>query len=113
MEVTNRDEEMFVKEYLTTSQLDDDIAVVVVDGKELFLDPGQRYCQFSQLHWKHAGTRGLRQTDNGTAIGDTPGDGYKDAQVLRSAGLRLDPDGTVHGQVRLSLSGSTPTVLWL
>jgi hypothetical protein len=105
MAVTNRDQEVFIKEYLSMDQLDDDIAIVLVDGKERYFDPGERYCEFGQLHWKHGASFGLRQTDNGTALTATPGAGYKAAQTMRSASLKLDPDGTLHGQIRLSLNG--------
>ena len=36
-----------------TSQLDDYIAIVVLDGKDVYLDPGQKMCPFGLLHWKH------------------------------------------------------------
>ena len=41
--VTNRDRNLFVKNYLSISQLDDTIAIVNVDGKDQFFDPGTRY----------------------------------------------------------------------
>ncbi len=70
--VTNRDRNLFVAEYLDMSQLDDDIAIVQVDDKEQFFDPGERYASFGELHWKHAATEGIRQTDKGTVVFLTP-----------------------------------------
>lgn len=39
-EVTNRDKAIFIPAFLSTRQLDDDIAIVELDGKEQFFDPG-------------------------------------------------------------------------
>ncbi len=106
-EVTNRDEAFFVPIFLSMDQLDDDLAIVMLDGKEQFLDPGDRYCAFGELHWKHTMTGGLRQTDHGAELLlQTPSPGYKSTTVLRSADLYLEPDGKVHGTLRLIMTGS-------
>jgi hypothetical protein len=104
--VTNRDRAIFLKSYLSLSQLDDDIAIIELDGKEEYFDPGERYCTFGQLHWKHTITQGLRQTDHGAELGDTPSVGYKTTTILRSADLTLGPDGTVHGSLRVTVTGN-------
>jgi Domain of Unknown Function with PDB structure (DUF3857)/Transglutaminase-like superfamily len=106
-EVTNRDEAFFVPIFLSMDQLDDDLAIVVLDGKEQFLDPGERYCAFGDLHWKHTMTGGLRQTDHGTELMlQTTSPGYKTTTVLRAADLYLDLDGKLHGTLRLTMTGS-------
>ena len=45
--VTDRDRNIFLTGYLSLSQFDDYIAIVNVDGKEQFFDPGARYCPYS------------------------------------------------------------------
>ncbi len=105
-QVTNRDEAFFVPGFLSMDQLDDYIAIVVLDGKEVFLDPGERYCKFGELHWKHTQTQGLRQADHGTEIAQTPATGYKETTVLRTADLFVDADGKVHGNLRVVMTGS-------
>jgi Domain of Unknown Function with PDB structure (DUF3857)/Transglutaminase-like superfamily len=107
MQVTNRDRNIFEKYYLNLKQLDDVIAIVEVNGKELYFDPGQRYCPYGALHWKHAMTAGLRQTQNGTVIATTPDLSYKDTQIQRSAYLTVDSMGKVTGSIRILMSGST------
>ena len=39
-----------------------DIAVVVVDGKEQFFDPGTRYCPYGHLAWRHTFAEGIRRS---------------------------------------------------
>ena len=52
-------------------------------------------------------TGGLRQTDHGAELLlQTPSPGYKTTTVLRSADLYLDPDGKLHGTVRLTMTGN-------
>jgi len=104
--VTDRSRAIFLRSYLTTSQLDDDIAIVSLDGKDVYLDPGERYCAFGDLDWKHTFSGGLRQIDHGTAVIQTPPVGYKATTVLRNADLSVEPDGKVHGTIRITMTGS-------
>lgn len=106
MSVVNRDKNIFNVVDTEMSQLDDDIAIVEVDGKELFFDPGEKYCPFGQMQWKHTLTQGLRQMPDGsTNIGQSAGLGYKDNIVNRIAQLTIAEDGSVSGPVRLSYTG--------
>ena len=104
--VANRDVAFFIPAYLSMSQLDDDIAIVELDGKDEYFDPGERYCAFNELHWKHSMTQGLRQTENGTAIAQTPMPVYKSTSLLRNADIQVEPDGKVHGTLRITMTGA-------
>jgi len=107
MVVTNRDRRIFLADYLNVRQLDDDIAIVNVDGKDMYFDPGERYCSFGHLSWKHGYTEGLRQTDAGTDIAFSPGASYKDDHVGRVANLKLDEQGVATGTVVLTFTGDS------
>jgi hypothetical protein len=104
--VVNRDNDIFNQYYLTWSQFDDEVALVSIDGKDVFFDPGQRYCEFGKLHWKHTRAGGIRQTGDGTAIFSTPGPNYKDNDLERTAKLTLDPDGHVNGLFYETMTGA-------
>lgn len=105
MIVVNRDQNILQQAYLNWDQLDDEIVIVSIGGKEVYLDPGQRYCEFGKLHWKHTWTNGVRQTDNGTAIALTSGMEYAANREDRYANLKLSADGTVSGQIRVTMFG--------
>lgn len=111
MAVTNRDQSLFIKSFLDWNQLDDDIAIVNVNGKEMFFDPGERYCEFGQLHWKHAFAQGVRQVEGGTEIAQAGGLTYKDSMELRIAELKLDSDGKLQGIIRMRFTG-VPALRW-
>jgi Domain of Unknown Function with PDB structure (DUF3857)/Transglutaminase-like superfamily len=107
MRVTNRDENVFARNETDWDQLDDTIAIVKLDGREVYFDPGDPYCPFGQLHWKHTWTMGVRQTDKGgTEISQTPYPSWADTDMKRSADLKFDADGQVHGTVRVVMTGS-------
>lgn len=104
-QVVNRDRAIFDTTYLTVRQLDNYLAIVVLDGKEVYLDPGQKMCPFGILHWKHTLASGFRMTDSGPAPVATPAGSYKASVTQRVGQLFLDPAGVVTGSVRFIYSG--------
>jgi hypothetical protein len=111
MGVTNRDRNIFLPSHFSLSQLDDDVAIVSMDGKDQFFDPGQRDCPYGQLAWKHSLTQGLRQIDGGSAFGGTPNQSYKDHRVDRIADLTMDEHGEATGTVTMTYRGA-PALAW-
>ena len=105
-QVTNRDQGFFAPGFLSTGQLDDYLAIVVLNGKEQYLDPGERYCPFGDLDWRHSQVQGLRQTDHGTDFAQTPGFNFKSTSVVRNADLIVEEGGKVHGNLRVMMTGS-------
>jgi hypothetical protein len=112
MLVTNRDSSLFSPALLSMRQLNDDLAIVMLDGKEQYFDPGQRDCPFGQLAWKHTGTMGLREVKGDTAaIATTPMPQYTDNQTRRIGDLTMDAAGAVTGTVKITWAGS-PALRW-
>jgi hypothetical protein len=105
--VVDRSRRIFQAAYLTWDQMDDELAIVNIGGKEVYLDPGQRYCEFGQLNWKHSFTAGIRETDHGTALFDTPGQNYTENSTERFAQLALGSDGKVTGTIEVNMRGAT------
>ena len=105
MQLVDRNRATFDYSYLSTNQLDDYIAIVEIDGKDVFLDPGQKMCPFGTLHWKHSLASGLRSSDKGAVLGTTPAINYKSAGVKRVANLNVDGQGNVNGTAQLVMSG--------
>lgn len=106
MIVTERDQNLLNTGYLNWGQLEDEIAIVTVGGKEMFFDPGQRYCEYGKLNWVHTEVAGVRQSDAGPALALVPGQAYKENQVVRVADLQLGADGTVTGTVHIGMKGA-------
>jgi hypothetical protein len=106
MYVPDRSVEIFVPTWESFRQFDDVIAIVNVDGKETYFDPGCRYCAYGHLTWEHTLVQGLRQAGNGTEFGGTPSDDYKFNEVTRVANLTMDKAGQVTGTIDLTFMGA-------
>ncbi|MGA8939089.1 MAG: DUF3857 domain-containing protein [Acidobacteriaceae bacterium] len=111
MDVPDRSLELFLPGWLSLQQFDDVIAIVNVDGKERYFDPGWRYCPYGHLAWQHTLVQGLREMDKGTEFGDTPGDDFKYSRVQRVANLKMDDQRQITGKIDLTFVGS-PAVDW-
>jgi hypothetical protein len=105
MQVVNRNRAIFDNDYLSIEQLDDYLAVVVLDGKDVYLDPGQKMCPFGTLHWKHNLASGFRLSEKTAVIDMTPSSTFKESSHLLTADLYLDQAGNVNGVARIVMSG--------
>lgn len=105
MRVTNRVRAVFDPSLLSDAQLDDYIAVAQLDGKEVYLDPGQKMCPFGTLDWGHMLTAGMRYAGKGASIVLMPSPDYRQSQLTRLADLTLDDAGGLQGSIRFVLSG--------
>jgi hypothetical protein len=105
MKVRNRDRGNFEPGYLFFGQLDDDIVVLTINGKEIVLDPGEKMCPFQTVHWKHSGASGIRQSADGRAMAVSPYQAYTANTLARLGDLTVADDGTVSGTFRFVITG--------
>jgi Domain of Unknown Function with PDB structure (DUF3857)/Transglutaminase-like superfamily len=102
----NRGERIFDRNLLYSDQLDTEIALVRLNGDNLYLDPGTRFCPFGLLRWVRTSTKALKLDHKGGAFVDVPMALYLMAVVSRSADLSLDVDGTLTGELTVQFKGS-------
>ena len=106
MRVADRDRVFFQVNIPNRYQLTSELAIAMVNGKEVFLDPGTPYCPYGLLPWRHTSTEGIRQVSGGgAAVAATPPASYKDAISKRVGRLALSPDGSAHGQIAIGWTG--------
>jgi hypothetical protein len=103
--VVNRDRAIFDKLYLSASQFDNNLVIVDLGGKSIYLDPGQKMCPFGLLHWKHTVASGFRLTDKGAIFETTPAMDYKSSTVSRIANLSIDETGNLKGKLQIVMTG--------
>lgn len=108
--VATRDETFFSDKLLDFNQLNSEVALVTVDGKDLYLDPGTRFCPYGLLEWRRTGVRGLVNSGSQTKFVTTSSPDLKNAVTQRIAAVNLFEDGTVRGKVRLVFSGQEALV---
>jgi hypothetical protein len=106
MWVPTRDDTFFQRELMSTYQLSNEIAVVQLNGKDVFLDPGTKYCPYGLLDWRYSGSQGLRQkSEKETEIVESPLSDYNQAQIQRLARVQLSDDGKVEGSLKVGFYG--------
>jgi hypothetical protein len=111
VDVASRDRDLFIPAYLSFRQFDDYIAIVNVDGKEQYFDPGSRFCPYQQLAWKHTMVGAIRQTEGGSALISTPPKPYTQSRVQRVANLTMNEQGVATGTVSMTYIGD-PAIGW-
>ncbi len=104
MKVTDRSERVFDPGYLNFDQLDDDLVVLNIAGKEIPLDPGEKMCPFQTVRWIHSGTAGIIQSDL-RKLRVTPEQVYPDNKVVRTGDLTLDEHGAIIGHFKVIMLG--------
>lgn len=104
-QVVNRNRAIFDSNYLRIEQLDDYVAIVELNGKEVFLDPGEKMCPFGLMAWKHTVAAGLRDSDKGPAYFAVPAETYRQNVVQRVGDITIDPAGNATGIVRFIMLG--------
>lgn len=104
--VVDRNRSIFVTDFLSWSQFDDELAIVELNGKEVYFDPGQRYCEFGKLAWKHTWASGLRESDKGILMMTTPAPNYQENNTSRVARLTLSATDQLSGVIYDNMTGA-------
>jgi transglutaminase-like putative cysteine protease len=107
--LSNRDSEVFNPYYLSLNQVHDVLVGVMLNGKEIPVDPGKRYAPFGVLAWNHIESSGLQQSDHGPAFLSMPVNAFKDVVIRRMADVVVNKDDSVTGQIRISMTGLAAT----
>lgn len=99
----HRDRNIFDESFLGADQFDGEVAIVSVNGKDVYLDPGTKFCPYGLRDWRLSNSRGLRQSaGKGTEFGDTPLPDYSHAITTRLARLKLNLQGSVYGTMGIA-----------
>jgi hypothetical protein len=103
--VSGRGEYFFHKERLNSRELDANIVLVKVDGKDMFLDPGAEFTPFGMLPWMETNVAGLRlDKDGGKWISTTLPESNA-SRVEHKGDLKLLEDGSLAGKVTVTWTG--------
>ena len=103
--VSDRSEYFFYPQQMQSDRLRNNVVLVKLDGKELFLDPGAAFAPFGVLPWMETSSPGLRLDSAGGSWIHTPLPSSSESQVRHSAKLTLVPGGGLEGWVTVSYTG--------
>ncbi|HWW20280.1 MAG TPA: DUF3857 domain-containing protein, partial [Steroidobacteraceae bacterium] len=83
--VSTRDTYFFDRGFMNSNQLNSNVVLVRLDGKDLFLDPGLPFTPFGMLPWSESSVSGLRlEKGVGTWV-FTPQSAAADSRIARQA----------------------------
>lgn len=103
--VSRRDEYFFHKQRMNSHELDDNVTLVKLNGKDLYFDPGTLYTPFGLLPWSETGVAGLMLDKDGGAWVQTYLPESNASLVDRHAQFQLTQEGSLVGKVTLKFTG--------
>jgi hypothetical protein len=106
MWVTDRGTTLFTPLFLSTDQLDDEIAFVNIDGKEVAVDPGTKFAPYGIINWRFTGSKGLKQTSGGKVeLADSPFPTHGGDAIQRAGTFKLSDEGEAQGTLLVRFYG--------
>jgi hypothetical protein len=108
--VSTRDQHFFNPDIMNPNELNSNVVLVTLDGKEMYMDPGVPFAPFGTLPWNETAVAGLRLDKQGGTWITTPLPEPKDSRIERKARLKLTSSGTLEGKLTVTYTGQE--ALW-
>lgn len=105
MAVASRNWAVFDQSVMSWNQMNANVAIVNVNGHDVFFDPGTKFCPFNKMAPWHANVTGVSTEAKLVKIRMTPEDRYDNNRTEHVADLTLAPDGSVTGTVKVAWVG--------
>jgi hypothetical protein len=103
--VSDRQDYFFQKEALDENKLNANVAIVKLNGQDVYFDPGAAYTPYGYLPWEETGVVGMKLDKEGGEWIRTPLPDSSKSRIEHKADLKLDEDGTLEGTVTTHLTG--------
>jgi len=103
--ISRRNEYFFNSRVMNSYQLDDDVVLLKLNGKDIYCDPGTAFTPFGLLPWSETGVQGLKLDKEGGSWVQTTLPESSVSRIERKADLRLTEEGTLEGQVTVTVTG--------
>lgn len=103
--VSNRREYFFIKERRNSRELNANVVLVKLNGKDMYFDPGAAFTPFGLLPWVETGTPGLRLDKDGGSWVQTGLPDSDASHIERTAKLKLTSEGVLEGKMKLTFTG--------
>ena len=104
--VAARNAAFFRPQVVNPYQLNADLVVVKVEGKDVYLDPSVKFAPYGVLPWYETLADGIRLDKDGGQMVTTSSPDSSSAKVERKADLQLSADdGSLEGKLTVTYSG--------
>lgn len=103
--ISTRDDHFFSKNIMRAADLRTFVAIVKLNGKDVYFDPGVQFTPCGLLPWWETNVPGLKLDKDGGAWIMTNLPESSDSQITRSADLKLTQEGSLEGKLTVTYSG--------
>jgi hypothetical protein len=104
--VPDRRRRFFVRDWTSQRQIDSIIAAVSLNGKDMYLEPGTRFCPYGFVRWNHTVIDALKLDRKGGTFIKAPAMSYDRSVTRRNATMTLGEDGSLKGSIVLEFKGA-------
>jgi hypothetical protein len=87
------------------SQLDTNLVLVKLNGKDVYCDPGTAFAPFGLLPWTETAVKGLKLDKDGGSWVITELPTSSESRIERKADLKLDDTGSLEGKLTITFTG--------
>lgn len=108
--VAPRDRTLFLPAYEDTGELQVNLVDVKLGSQDVYLDPSSPQYPYGLIPWYENAVKGVRASKDGGEFVDIPGDDDTRAQILRHTNFRLNPDGSLSGDIVVDFAGQEGAV---
>lgn len=102
---SSRSQHFFNSNLMNAYDLNTNVALVKLNGKELYFDPGTVFTPFGLLPWSETGVRGLKLDKDGGSWITTPMPESSVSRIERKADLKMTTEGSLEGKLSVTYSG--------
>ncbi len=106
VQVSDRRERFFARDWTSIRQIDNVIAAVNVNGSDLYFEPGTRFCPYGILRWNHTATDGIKLDKKGGTFVKAPPVTYDKSVTRRIAQATLEANGELKGDITIEFVGA-------
>src|SRR2546429_149402 len=103
--IATRDDHFFKPNIMRTRDLNTNVVLVKLNGKDMYFDPGSAFAPFGLLPWAEPGTAGLKLDKDGGTWVTTALPESSASQIVRKADLNLTSDGSLEGKLTVTFTG--------
>ena len=102
---SGRNENFFNPNIMRASDLNANVVLVKLNGKDVYSDPGAAFTPYGLLPWAETGVKGLKLDKDGGSWITTSLPESSESQITRKADLKLTQEGTLEGKLTVTYSG--------
>jgi hypothetical protein len=103
--ISSRNEYFFKPQVMSPSQLNGDVVLVKLNGKDMYCDPAVKFAPFGLLPWPETAVQGLKLDKDGGSWVTTTLPLSSVSQIHRKADMKLTQVGSLEGKVSVTFSG--------